>query len=99
MPNYKTHSIHGELLYPNDLKIRHNLVKIAPFLLKILNIGDIIYHNDSSNAEPYLNLNNDIWYNPETGERYNESFEDLWKKSIDVFLETINDVNKCIYLD
>ena len=82
-----------------DLKVRHNTMKIAPFLTRVLNIGDILYHKNSNNIEPYLNLNKDIWYNPETGEKYNESFDELWEKSMEVSLETINDVNKYLYLD
>lgn len=82
-----------------DLKIRRNSIKIAPLLTKILNIGDIVYHENSNTVLPYLNLNNDVWYNPETGEKSNDSFDDLWNKSIEISLETIEDINKYLYSD
>ena len=82
-----------------DLKVRRNSIKVAPFLTKILNIGDVAYHENLSKVLPYLNLDKDIWYNPETGEKSNDSFDDLWIKSIDISLETIDDINKYLYLD
>lgn len=82
-----------------DLKIRRNTIKLIPYLTKALNIGDITYHENSGYIEPYLNLNNEIWYNPETGEKKNDSFDDLWEKSIEISVETIEDVNKYLYFD
>lgn len=82
-----------------DLKIRINSIKVAPYLTKILNIGDIVYNEKLAHIEPYLNIDNNIWYNPETGEKSDESFDELWKKSIEVSLETIDDVNKYLYFD
>lgn len=82
-----------------DLLIRRNGIKIVPIILKLLNIGDIVYHENLEQIIPYLNLDNDSWYNPETGELKNDSFDDLWKKSKEVSLETIEDVNKYLYND
>lgn len=82
-----------------DSNIRKNSIKVAPFLTKILNIGDITYHENLDHVLPYLNINNDIWYDPETGEKNNDSFYDLWRKSIEVSLETIDDINKYLYCD
>jgi len=82
-----------------DLKIRKNSINIAPILIKVLNIGDIAYHQNLNQILPYLNLNKDVWYNPETGEEYNDSFDDLWKKSKEVSLEVIDDINNYLYLD
>lgn len=82
-----------------DEIIRNNNLHIAPYILDKLNIGDIIYHTDNKRVIEYLNLNNKIWNNPETGLSYNESFNDLWKKSIESSLETIEDVNNYIYKD
>lgn len=82
-----------------DTLIRKNGIKIAPLITKLLNIGDITYHNNFDQVLPYLNLDNEIWYNPETGEVSHESFDDLWKKSQEESLETIEDINKYLYLD
>ena len=82
-----------------DLNIRKNSIGVVPVLTKILNIGDITYHENINQVLPYLNLNNDTWFNPETGEKNNDSFDDLWQKSMVVSLETIEDVNKYLYFD
>jgi hypothetical protein len=82
-----------------DIKVRRNSIKVAPFLAKILNIGDIIYHENLNQILPYLNLDNNEWSNPETGEISNDSFDDLWQKSIDISLQTIEDINKYLYYD
>ena len=82
-----------------DSLIRCNSIKIAKLLLAKLNIGDITYHDDYTNVIPYLNLNNDIWKDMEIGEEHKESFDDLWIKSIDESLETIDAVNKYLYSD
>lgn len=82
-----------------DTLIRKNGIKIAPLITKLLNIGDITYHNNFDQVLPYLNLDNEIWYNPETGEVSHESFDDLWKKSQEESLETIEDINNYLYLD
>lgn len=82
-----------------DLNVRNNSIRITNSLTKIFNIGHITYNKNLEHIIPYLNLNKDTWYNPETGERFNYSFDDLWKKSIEVSLETIEDINKYLYLD
>jgi hypothetical protein len=64
-----------------------------------MNIGNFIYEKDLNRILPYLNLTHGVWYNPETGEEYTSSFEDLWEKSMEISLETINDVNMNIYQD
>jgi len=80
-----------------DVLSRRNLMGIAPLIIKLFNIGDFTYKQNFDRALPYLNLNNDIWYNPETKEEYKSSFDDLWNKSIEIALETINDVNAYLY--
>ena len=82
-----------------DTLARRNMIGIVPLVIKAINTGDFKYHKDFNRVLPYLNLTNDVWYNPETNEECKYSFEDLWKKSIEVALETINDVNKYIYQD
>ena len=43
------------------------------------------------------NQNNDIWYNPFTKEKHNESINDLFNKSIYLSKEAIEVINKIIY--
>jgi len=89
--------MHATTLY--DTLARRNMIKITPLVIKLLNIGDFTYQEDLERVLPYLNLENNNWNNPITGEKYNDSFDDLWDKSTEVILETIEDVNKCLYDD
>ena len=82
-----------------DTLIRRNGIKLAPLLIKLANVGDIMYDDDFDRVLPYLNLDNKTWFNPETGEEYSASFDDLWDKSIDDSLETIDDINGYLYKD
>ena len=82
-----------------DSLVRRNAIGIIPLISKVINLGDICYSNDVNRVLPYLNLNNELWYNPESGDMYRDSFDDLWKRSIEVSLETIEDVNKYLYKD
>lgn len=82
-----------------DLLVRQNLIGIAPIITSLSNLGDIMYDKDIRRVLPYLNINNKTWYNPETGEKYNDSFDGLWDKSISESLETIEDVNNYLYKD
>ena len=81
-----------------DSLLRRNILGFVPIVTKIGNIGDITY-SDINRVKPYLNLDKKKWFNPETREEYNDSFDDLWNKSIDLSIETINDVNGYLYLD
>ena len=82
-----------------DLIARRGILKYLPFIASIINLGNIAYDENIYRVLPYLNLNHNVWYNPETGEEYRESFDDLWNKSIDVIMETIYDVNSYLYRD
>ena len=82
-----------------DSLVRRNLIGIIPLIIKVFNTGDFKYNKDFNRVLPYLNLDNKVWHNLETNEEYQYSFEDLWKKSIEISLETIDDVNKYIYQD
>lgn len=82
-----------------DTLIRSNAIGIVPLIIKTANIGDFTYKNNLDRVLPYLNLNHDVWYNPETSEECMDSFDDLWNKSIEISLETINDVNEYLYND
>lgn len=82
-----------------DSLIRRDKLFFAKSIMKLINIGDISYHNSYKVALPYLNLNHDLWLDPETGEKHYESFDNLWEKASEVALETIQDVNMYLYQD
>ena len=82
-----------------DSLARRNMIGIVPLIIKIINLGDFTYKKNLDRLKPYLNLNKEVWYNPETGEENKQSFDDLWKRSIEVALETIEDVNRYLYKD
>lgn len=81
-----------------DSVIRRN-PNLIPFITKMFKIGEITYNDDLTRVIPFLNLNNELWYNPETKEYSYESFDNLWDKSFNVLLESIDDVNGYIYHD
>ena len=80
-----------------DIVLRRN--GILDPLTNAISLGDIHYHDDFELARPYLNLEKDTWYNPETGEKSTDSFDDLFKEACAVALELIHDVNEYIYCD
>ena len=82
-----------------DSLIRRDKAFLAKAIMKLINLGDISYHSDYKVALPYLNLDHEIWFDPETGEKHNESFDNLWNKACEVALETIQDVNMYLYQD
>lgn len=69
-----------------DIYLRRNGIMIFSTISNMINLGDIIYKNDIDRVLPYLNLENKMWINPETGEKRRESFDDLWDKSIELSL-------------
>ena len=81
-----------------DSLARTNAIGLAPLILKTFNIGDLVYGNPER-ALPYLNFEKKEWTHPITGEILTSSFDDLWKKSCERSLETIQDVNKYLYSD
>ena len=80
-----------------DSLARRNLIGIFPLINKIFNIGDIINNSNYDRVIPYLNLDNSIWTNPVSGEEYNYTFDDLWDKSIEEAINTIEDINNYFY--
>ena len=82
-----------------DLLVRKNMIGISPIIIKLGNMGNIMYKDNVDRVVPYLNLNNGTWRDPETGEKHKESFDDLWTKSIEVSLQTIEDINGYLYKD
>lgn len=82
-----------------DSLIRRDKSFLAKSVMKLINLGDVVYHNNYKVALPYLNLEHEIWYDPETGEKHQESFDNLWDRACEVALETIQDVNLYLYQD
>ena len=82
-----------------DSLIRRDKLFLAKSVMKLINFGDVSYHKDYKRVLPYLNLNHDLWLNPETGEESYASFDNLWEKASEVALETIQDVNMYLYQD
>ena len=81
-----------------DNLARRNALKVTPIICFIFNIGDITYHKNNKNKK-YLNLKHKPWLNPETGKISCDSFDDLWNKSLDLSLETIDNINHYLYDD
>lgn len=82
-----------------DRVVRNDKTNIISTITDFINLGDIKYHDEEELATPYLNIEHDIWQNPETGQAYNLSFDDLWLRANDLLLELIYDVNNYLYLD
>ena len=82
-----------------DILVRNNLLHLMKPLNKIVNIGDITYHDDISRSLPFINMENSNWYNPFTKEEMALSFMDLWEIASSRSLEMINDVNNYLYYD
>lgn len=82
-----------------DICLRRNGIKIVPIISNMINLGDITYRDDINRVLPYLNLENNIWINPETGEKSMDSFDYLWDKSMEISLQMYDDINNYIYLD
>ena len=82
-----------------DSLIRRDKLFLAKGIMKLINLGDVSYHNNYKVALPYLNLEHELWLNPETGEKHYESFDNLWEKASETALETIQDVNMYLYHD
>ena len=80
-----------------DWLVRQN--KTIKPILKLANTGDVLYSENIDRVLPYLNLDNEMWFDPETGVIRFESFDDLWDKATEVSLETIEDANNFIYKD
>jgi len=65
---------------------------------KIL-LVDEYFNMNNLNSQIILNLNNDLWLHPVTGEEHTESFEQLFNKSIEESIEAIEIVNSVIYAE
>ena len=81
-----------------DSLVRKNYLGIVP-LVERFKLGPVMYRSNLSRVIPYLNLDHQELRNPETGEIFTESFDDLYQRAIDMSLETIKDVDDYLYLD
>ena len=82
-----------------DSVVRNDKTNIISTITDFINLGDVKYHNEEELAIPYLNLEHDTWLNPETGVAYNLSFDDLWLRASELYLDLVYDVNNYLYLD
>jgi hypothetical protein len=64
-----------------------------------LKIGNIFYNRNINKVTRFLNLKHEDITNPITGETFNDSFDDLWNKSLMIAGELIDDVNRYLYYD
>ena len=78
-----------------ESKIRNN--KNIDTIANYLKIGNVIYNEDDNRILDYLNLDKNVWLNPITGEEKKESFQEMWNNSVELYLETIFDINKYLY--
>lgn len=70
--------------------------KVIPTIAKKLGISDISY-NELSRINPFLNMDRDVWYNPFTLESHKESIDEIWNKSIELYMQVIEEVNEYLY--
>lgn len=82
-----------------DSVVRKDKTNIISTITDLINLGDVKYHDEKELAVPYLNLEHNTWFNPETGVAYNLSFDDLWLRASELYLDLIYDVNNYLYLD
>ena len=82
-----------------DYIIKRDPTKLYSLINRIGDFRNIVYEDRYNRAKVFLNQKNELWLNPETGEERRESFEELWSKSIEDSLTTIEDVNNYLYQD
>jgi len=97
---------------PRIMNTYRMVINLFSMLENILKSGMITYENiiQISNFKKFLERNNltleeitneynDTYTNPVTGEKHNESFIELYDKSIEMSLDAIEKVNNCLYQD
>ena len=86
----------------NLLSMLENILKSGMItydnLVKISNFKKFLERNNLT-IEEITNESNDTYTNPVTGEKHNESFIELYDKSIEMSLDAIEKVNTYIYKD
>ena len=80
-----------------DSLARNNYIGIMPLANMLSNMGDVTFKKDLERVLPYLNLDNETWINPETGEAFTTSFDDLFNKATVESEQIIHDVNNHLY--
>lgn len=77
-------------------RIRCDKYGIKTKLLNKLNIKYLSYNIDMEKYKYILNLDNNLWLNPNSGEKHYESINQLYKKALDKSIKLLNQVDKCI---
>ena len=80
-----------------DSFVRNDSLHIFSCFMRLFSIGDITYHHDWKQMESFLNQDHTVWYDPESHQKHTDSFEDLWKESLKVSRELIDQVNGYLY--
>ena len=80
-----------------DSFVRNDSLHIFSCFMRLFSIGDITYHHDWKQMESFLNQDHTVWYDPESHQKHTDSFNDLWKKSLKVSQELIDQVNGYLY--
>ena len=78
---------------------RQNKAHVAPIFDKLVAHGNFYNNGDIYRAIPYLNLEHNVVHDPVTVKRFNDSFMDLWYKSLTHALELIEMANNYLYKD
>jgi hypothetical protein len=97
---------------PRIINTYQMVINLFSMLENILKSGMITYENiiqlssfkmflerNNLTIEEITNEYNDTYTNPVTGEKHNESFIELYNKSIEMSLDAIEKVNTCLYQD
>lgn len=89
--------------YKSTMGIFNNIEKVIKTglfsekkLIKLSKFNEFKYKNNLSNEE-ITNSYNETYTNPVTGEKHNESFIELYNKSLEMSLDAIEKVNECLY--
>ncbi len=80
-------------------EFRSKRTRLKELICKRFKIGDFLYNKNTTRVSKFLNLTHSSIQHPVTGEEYHESFDDLWRESLSVASELIEDVNNYLYLD
>ncbi len=80
-------------------KFRSKRTRLKELICSRFKLGDFLYNRNTGRVSRFLNLSHSSIQNPITGDEYHESFDDLWRESLTVASELIEDVNNYLYLD
>ncbi len=80
-----------------DSMIRDDKSGFASWIMKNFHIGDITFKKEYNRVVSFLNKDRSTWFDPETEEKREESFDDLWLESLENSYQVIQDINSYLY--